>query len=392
MPRRHEIDLVSLCHTVVPGWKRFHHSDINFDVLAGGLSNKLYTATLSPCPKNPVGFKNPPLILKVVVRIFGDQQEGFICENEAQLRDVEQYLADHGYGASILHNFDGGRIETWLSGRTLKCLDLQNIQISLKIAEVLASFHSEDLSHLYTPKPLPWLVSTMNRWLKMATKIFQKGVPKSKRKDPQIIKKEHQLWLQMANVPWDKEVEWLLAHLDKLNSPIVFCHNDVQEGNIISDKCLTLIDFEYASYNYRGFDFGNHFCEVFIDYGHPSWPYFYIHQNMFPDQVYRRRFIRKYLKSKKKKSVVKEEDVAACDQEAVNFMMASHLIWVLWSFTQYAISDIEFGYLHYAVDRFILYSKLKENIIQATSKEEIINLLECVHITAMNRKNQKSSL
>lgn len=301
MHQLHEIDLVSLCRTVVPGWKQFHNSDIKFDVLSGGLSNKLYTATLSPCSMNPVDFKNPPPILKVVVRIFGDQQEGFICEDEAQLRSVEQYLADHGYGASILHSFNGGRIEAWLSGRTLKCLDLQNIRFSLAIAEVLASFHSEDLSHFYTPKPSPSLVSTMHRWLKMATEIFQKGVPASKRKDPQIIKEEKQLWLQMANVPWDKEVEWLLAHLDKLSSPIVFCHNDVQEGNIISDKCLTLIDFEYAGYNYRGFDFGNHFCEVFIDYGHPSWPYFYIHQNMFPDQVYRRRFIREYLKSGKKK-------------------------------------------------------------------------------------------
>ncbi|XP_057245274.1 choline kinase alpha-like, partial [Malurus melanocephalus] len=55
--------------------------------------------------------------------------------------------------------------------------------------------------------------------------------------------------------------------LESTPSPVVFCHNDVQEGNILllsgregSSDRLMLIDFEYSSYNYRGFDLGNHFC------------------------------------------------------------------------------------------------------------------------------------
>ncbi|CAG13836.1 unnamed protein product, partial [Tetraodon nigroviridis] len=47
--------------------------------------------------------------------------------------------------------------------------------------------------------------------------------------------------------------------LASTNSPVVFCHNDCQEGNILllegcqsSDKQkLMFIDFEYSSYNYR---------------------------------------------------------------------------------------------------------------------------------------------
>lgn len=57
--------------------------------------------------------------------------------------------------------------------------------------------------------------------------------------------------------------------LYKTKSPIVFCHNDLQEGNIlIVDESLkngfrkdlnflsklVFVDFEYASYNFR-FDF-----------------------------------------------------------------------------------------------------------------------------------------
>jgi thiamine kinase-like enzyme len=56
--------------------------------------------------------------------------------------------------------------------------------------------------------------------------------------------------------------------------PVVFAHNDSQYGNILrvpskSDKSgykICIIDYEYACYNYRGFDFANHFCEWAADY------------------------------------------------------------------------------------------------------------------------------
>ncbi len=57
-------------------------------------------------------------------------------------------------------------------------------------------------------------------------------------------------------------------YLPQVGSPVVFSHNDLQEGNILirpvyetPEEKLILIDFEYCSYNYRGFDLANHFCE-----------------------------------------------------------------------------------------------------------------------------------
>merc|ERR1712150_7258 len=123
-----------------------------------------------------------------------------------------------------------------------------------------------------------------------------------------------------------------------------------------------------------------------------GWPYFCIYQNGFPDQARRRKFLRKYLECSKKKSSVTEEDVAILDQETVNFMMASHLMWALWGVIEHCIVDIEFGYIEYAAERLALYSKLKKTITPAISKEEIRNLLGYVHIKAMNGRIQKSSL
>jgi len=69
--------------------------------------------------------------------------------------------------------------------------------------------------------------------------------------------------------------------IPRLNSPVVFSHNDLQEGNILiraehegpQDK-LVLIDFEYCSYNYRGFDLANHFCEWTYCYSVQDYPNF----------------------------------------------------------------------------------------------------------------------
>jgi thiamine kinase-like enzyme len=37
---------------------------------------------------------------------------------------------------------------------------------------------------------------------------------------------------------------------------------------------LFFIDYEYGCYNYRGFDFGNHFCEWTLDYTVEEYPLF----------------------------------------------------------------------------------------------------------------------
>ena len=62
--------------------------------------------------------------------------------------------------------------------------------------------------------------------------------------------------------------------------PVVFCHNDMQEGNILLRQNtrkpeLVLIDFEYCSYNYRAFDIANHFVEWQYDYTAAEYPFFH---------------------------------------------------------------------------------------------------------------------
>jgi choline/ethanolamine kinase len=42
-----------------------------------------------------------------------------------------------------------------------------------------------------------------------------------------------------------------------------------QYGNLLrklSDRSIILVDYEYSSMNYRGFDIANHWCEYSADY------------------------------------------------------------------------------------------------------------------------------
>lgn len=60
------------------------------------------------------------------------------------------------------------------------------------------------------------------------------------------------------------EFERLKSHLIKTESPIVFAHNDLLLGNVIYNQdegTIAFIDYEYATYNYQGFDIANHFNE-----------------------------------------------------------------------------------------------------------------------------------
>lgn len=45
---------------------------------------------------------------------------------------------------------------------------------------------------------------------------------------------------------------------------------------------LVLIDYEYCSYNHRGFDLANHFVEWAYDYTNPDYPYYYENLDHYP--------------------------------------------------------------------------------------------------------------
>ena len=69
----------------------------------------------------------------------------------------------------------------------------------------------------------------------------------------------------------EKEYQLLKSTLSKVNSPVVFAHNDLLLGNILynqKQENIVFIDYEYTAFNYQAFDIVNHFTEYAGNYAY----------------------------------------------------------------------------------------------------------------------------
>lgn len=269
-------------------------------------------------------------------------------------------LAERSLGPKLYGIFPQGRLEQFIPSRRLDTEELSLPDISAEIAEKMATFHGMKMPFNKEPK---WLFGTMEKYLNQVLKI--KFTEESRVKQLQEF--------LSYNLPL--ELGKLRLLLESTLSPVVFCHNDCQEGNVLllegqensAKQKLMLIDFEYSSYNYRGFDIGNHFCEWMYDYTYENYPFFTADSQKYPTREQQLHFISSYLAtfqndfgnlSREEKSTIEEEMLL----EINRFALASHFFWGLWSIVQAKISSIEFGYMEYAQARFDAYFEQKRKL------------------------------
>lgn len=247
--------------------------------------------------------------------------------------------------------------------------ELHDPTLSAIIARKLAKVHTLDVPINKDPT---WLFDTINKWLDLVRSHDVTHVNPDKQELAKFL----------LDFNFENELKWLKSLIVQLKSPVVFSHNDLQEGNILLpdmtqnkmesffsqsnqaiDESVVLIDFEYSSYNYRGFDLGNHFCEWVYDYSNPEFPHFFANQTNYPSVSQQRLFIREYLKHSATGNIFMKSDGQKIKQEnkkgnnrklsdledvllveANAFVLASHMLWTLWSINNAFTSKIQFGY------------------------------------------------
>ncbi|XP_014373255.1 choline kinase alpha [Alligator sinensis] len=304
------------------------------------------------------------LILMAAPVTFPTLQDGLQALQGAEAMVLESVmfaiLAERALGPKLYGIFPQGRLEEFIPSRKLDTEELSLPDISAEIAEKMARFHGMKMPFNKEPK---WLFGTMEKYLNQVLKI--KFTKESR------IRKLNKLL--SYNLP--QEIKSLRSLLEATSSPVVFCHNDCQEGNVLllegredsENQKLMLIDFEYSSYNYRGFDIGNHFCEWMYDYTYEKYPFFKASFLKYPTRKQQLHFFSNYLTafqngfenlSNQEKLKIEEEMLT----EVNRFALASHFFWGLWSIIQAKISSIEFGYLDYALSRFDAYFDQKKKL------------------------------
>nr|XP_054097131.1 choline kinase alpha isoform X4 [Callithrix jacchus] len=254
------------CKEFLPGaWRGLREDQFHISVIRGGLSNMLFQCSL---PDTTATVGDEPR--KVLLRLYGailqmvfliklwngkrscNKEGSEQAQKENKFQGAETMvlesvmfaiLAERSLGPKLYGIFPQGRLEQFIPSRRLDTEELSLPDISAEIAEKMATFHGMKMPFNKEPK---WLFGTMEKYLNEVLRIQFTGESR--------IKKLH----KFLNYNLPLELENLRSLLESTPSPVVFCHNDCQEGNILllegrenSEKQkLMLIDFEYSSYNY----------------------------------------------------------------------------------------------------------------------------------------------
>uniref|UniRef100_A0A665UQM4 Ethanolamine kinase n=1 Tax=Echeneis naucrates TaxID=173247 RepID=A0A665UQM4_ECHNA len=350
------------CRDFLSGsWKTIREDEFQISIVSGGLSNLLYLCSL-PEHVQPEGEEPHQVLLRIygaILQVMADCLSVNLSQGVDSLvleSVMFAILAERTLGPRLYGIFPEGRLEQYLPNTRMRTDQLSHPAISAEIATKLARFHNMIMPFNKEPK---WLFGTIDRYMDQVLKL-------------NFVREAHlKKFKKLMKLDLPAELESLRALLAATPSPVVFCHNDVQEGNILileeqdhtSTEKLMLIDFEYSSYNYRGFDFGNHFCEWMYDYTYDQWPFYKATPENYPTREQQLHFIRNYLSEDRRHTDATtdqtqiEEDMII---EANRYALASHFLWGLWSIIQAKISKIEFGYMDYAQCRFDAYFKQKK--------------------------------
>ncbi|CAK8532736.1 unnamed protein product [Lathyrus sativus] len=298
-------------------------SVVEVNPLKGAMTNEVFEVNWPT--------KSDGHLRRVLVRLYGEGVEVFF-DRDDEIQTFE-CMSKNGQGPRLLGRFTTGRVEEFIHARTLSAADLRDPEISSLIASKMKEFHK-----LHMPgakKAQIW--QRMRKWLSHAKSLCSQ-------KDIKIF--------GLDNL--DAELSSLRELLSDGYQEIGFCHNDLQYGNIMMDeetRSITLIDYEYSSYNPVAYDLANHFCEMAADY-HSDTPHV-LDYTKYPDLEERRRFIYTYLSSEGEKP--SEDEVEQLVNVVEKYTLANHLFWGLWGLISNYVNTIDFDYKEYSRQRFQQY-------------------------------------
>ncbi|MBA0612072.1 hypothetical protein Godav_012717 [Gossypium davidsonii] len=318
--------LIELCKDLFRKWAKLDDSCFSVETVSGGITNLLLKVSVKEESGDNVA---------VTVRLYGPNTE-YVIDRERELQAIK-YLSAAGFGAKLLGVFGNGMVQSFINARTLTPLDMRKPKLAAEIAKQLRRFHQVEIPG---PKE-PQLWVDMFKFFEKACALRFEDPDKQRIYETISFKEVHEEATQL------KELTELFS------ASVVFAHNDLLSGNLMlndeQDK-LYIIDFEYGSYNYRGYDIGNHFNE----YAGYECDY-----SLYPSKEEQYHFLRHYLQPEKPYEV-SEKDLEDLYVEANTFRLASHLIWALWGLIQARMSPIDFDYLGYFFWRYNEYKKQKE--------------------------------
>lgn len=272
---------------IIPTSSSISLQDIEIAPLTGGITNQLYLVNLRP------------LKTKVIVRVFGEGTSEFLDRRVENV--IFANLSSTGIGPKFYGLFGNGRIEGYLPSRALTPEETKQPKYIPAIARTVAQFHSQVIDGI--PNEL-CLWRMLDKFLALAEEAVKSSTNEDFRSSPALEKvsvssmRAECNWLRdyfSSNSNSNSKGASFEAQGREFGHTKVFAHNDLLSGNILlldsvnpdtststsstsvsntqssvetvssaDEPSLILIDFEYAGFNVRAWDIGNHLCGMSI--------------------------------------------------------------------------------------------------------------------------------
>ncbi|KAI8354468.1 kinase-like domain-containing protein [Mortierella sp. GBAus27b] len=265
------------------------HTQLKLDRISGAMTNCIFLVTGPPSqPSDPTSAQEQKP-RKVLLRVYGIGTETLFSRNN-ELHWLRN-LSTMDIGPSLLGIFKNGRFEQYVESNTLTKEDIRDPRTSRHIAHRMCELHN--IVRIFPPPTgtIPQSQENIARWIPLAREAISK-----------ICARDPSRKQELDTLDFDRlvaEIDVIHRDLLSVHSPLVFAHNDTQYGNILrslEDSAeLVVIDFEYAGYNTRGFDIGNHFCEWTADY-HSDRPSV-LHPVRYPTKEEQMNFLEAYMEA-----------------------------------------------------------------------------------------------
>ncbi|KAJ3271864.1 Ethanolamine kinase [Terramyces sp. JEL0728] len=271
-------------------------NDIKLSRCTDGTTNQLVKATHKETKQS------------ILIRTYGRGTSVLIDRNQEILNI--RALSLEGLCPPLYGSFNNGIVYGYVDGLVYTIKDMLDGKKSKLIAKAVAKWHNS----MAVPNAKPQLFTTMWKWANAVPQTYSNSS-----KQERLKKSGYNL-----NLLREELVE-LQSHLEKLESPVVFCHNDLNAANLIYNPekdCCSLIDYEYGCHSYRGFDIGNFFCEfggIECDF------------TKYPNEQIQKEWIKEYLKEKDGQDIISDNELHTIYREVLAFSLASHFFWSLWA-------------------------------------------------------------
>ncbi|CAG2103516.1 unnamed protein product [Medioppia subpectinata] len=161
----------------------------------------------------------------------------------------------------------------WLSNPRRDDLNPKTVSV---LAQKVAKLHSLDM-------PIPkdsadWYMRIiMDDWFPECDReSYRNGSVR------QEIQKNKNDYKTLISVDLLDEMDWLRRMCERIDSPVVFSHCDLNRRNTLVREAgvgqgldVYIIDWDYCCYTYRGADFGDYFmnwCQTELDFGGEPFP------------------------------------------------------------------------------------------------------------------------